>query len=246
MPEITMNGRHQYFVDGEKRPSVTAITGVIDKPALVSWASKITAKYLAAHIEELRKPITPDREYEIFKNARAAADVEKQAAADIGTQLHDTIKAHWLRQGVDLKVLKPEVLKTFQAFLQWESEHNLKIVAVEQMVCHSFGYAGRLDAVAECDNVLTILDWKTGGGIYAEALLQISAYALAWQDMTKQEIKAGKVIRFGKLDGKIDTFDLTFDFMLECFEAFIHAHGIYTWKNPIDKMLKDKWKENNI
>jgi hypothetical protein len=54
---------------------------------------------------------------------------------------------------------------------------HLEPLALERVVyCEDCGYAGTMDLYARVKGVATVLDWKTGRAIYAEAFLQNVAY----------------------------------------------------------------------
>ena len=58
-----------------------------------------------------------------------------------------------------------------------------------------------MDGIAFVDDRNTIVDFKTGNGIYEEAWLQTAAYNSAWEEETGEKIEQRLVIRLGKTDG---------------------------------------------
>ncbi|WP_460909890.1 PD-(D/E)XK nuclease family protein, partial [Staphylococcus aureus] len=68
--------------------------------------------------------------------------------------------------------------KAVNSFLKWWAMQDIKVIKAEQKLCSpKMKLAGTADLVCELNGKLTILDWKTGSGIYPEAVLQMGAYA---------------------------------------------------------------------
>ena len=210
--------RHQYFKvenDGtrEKIPSVTKIIGVLDKPALLSWASRITAEYLIALIPEIKSGnlvLSPEDAKQLFYKAKAEASRIRDEAADIGTQTHEAIE-NYLKTGKKPKGLAPEIQKPFNGFLIFAKEMKLgKIIASEKILYSDYGYCGKLDIVAYLGDKKYLIDVKTSKGFYApEMPMQLSAYCSAFQEMTKQSIDGVGIIRLDKETGLPEFKDYT-------------------------------------
>ena len=66
------------------------------------------------------------------------------------------------------------------------------------MYCLQCGYAGTLDLYARVEGIPTVLDWKTGRAIYAEALLQNVAYRHAARRLGMPSSQ-GLIVRLPKL-----------------------------------------------
>ena len=94
---------HAYYVDGQKIPGVTSVIGVLDKPALVNWASETTARHAVENWPRLTGMSMIDR-FEELKKARYAVNRE---ATVRGKRIHDanlvaTMLAHGIRVLVTL------------------------------------------------------------------------------------------------------------------------------------------------
>lgn len=108
-------------------------------------------------------------------------------AADAGTATHDMIDAHlhgrqFDRAGWGAEVL-PRADHCFLAYLEWAEQTQLKVVGSEEsLVSETHLYGGTFDCVL-CKNRLTLLDYKTSGGIYSDMLIQVAGgYSLLWQE----------------------------------------------------------------
>ena len=134
----------------------------------------------------------------------AASSNEAQASADLGTEMHSIIEG--LLQGEEMPVpeqLEPAVqgwLKWRTEFWRWELQGSEVTVYDEEL-----GYAGTVDALwyDPVGRRYVVVDWKTSAGLYSSALMQVSAYAHAFDEMLLREMRLpiglevqGMVVRF--------------------------------------------------
>lgn len=170
---------HRYYLDGKPVPGVTSlIKGGLPAPALIYWAARTVAEYVAdndAEVETLRG---------MGRNSMVAALKEvpwtkRDTAAVRGTDVHTF--AEKLVHGEEVEV--PEHLTGYVescvAFLdQWKVEP----LVVECSVAHrAHWWAGRPDLIGRLPDGRTVLfDWKTtASGIYPETAFQLAAYSHA-------------------------------------------------------------------
>jgi hypothetical protein len=238
---------HKYTVtvDGKKTkpPSVTNITGILDKPALIPWAINST-------IEVTKSLILPGQYYSVQEldnvwiTAKKRAREKKEEAADIGTTVH-----LWLQMYFD--GLNPEMppedpwLSCVKAALAWVEKHKVKFIHNERPVYSlRHGVSGRLDGIALVDNLKSVIDFKTGNRVYGEALLQTAAYKEFYQEETGDYIGQRVIIRLGKEDGKFHSCTLTSG-QEEDFQAFTGALTLFNRMKEIDKFLKEAETSTN-
>ena len=143
--------------DGTIVPSVTTITGLFAKPQLVSWANRLGLKRI---------------------------DVTKYVddKAEIGSLAHELVLNYFKQEETDLSDYSPKVVEqaqnSFKSFQKFIEGKDIKVKGVEmQMVSEEYKYGGTCDLFAEVDGVLTLIDWKTGSGIFKTMGFQLSAYA---------------------------------------------------------------------
>lgn len=166
---------HRY-VDG-RGDDIPGVTSIIDqgipKPALINWASKVTAEYAVDHWNDLAELPTSAR-LEELKGARWKTSREAMAK---GTAVHALAELVVHGEPVDV----PAELEGYvQAYIQFLDDFEAEPVAVEiAVVNYSIGYAGTLDVILEIDGARWLVDVKTGKAIYGEAALQVAAYANA-------------------------------------------------------------------
>ena len=189
-----------------KIPSVTKVIGILDKPALLSWAARITAEYLINLIPDIKSGdlvLSPEDAQQLFYKAKAEASRIRDEAADIGTKTHEAIE-NYLKTKKKPKGLAPEVQKTFNGFLLFAKEMKLgEVIASEKILYSTYGYCGKLDIVAYLGKKKYIVDVKTSKGFYREMPLQLSAYHNAFCEMTGEktdDIGIG-IIRLDKSSG---------------------------------------------
>ena len=148
---------HRYFKnDGTRVPSSTTVLGILAKPALIEWAWK-----MGLEGEDYRK--------------------NRDDKGEIGTLAHNMILC-------DAKGTKPDTDNFSKkqidlaencliSYYEWVKGHKIKDVLIEEpMVSEEYSFGGTPDRLAYVDGVLTLIDYKTGKGIYEEYYYQTCSY----------------------------------------------------------------------
>jgi hypothetical protein len=178
-------GAHRYWLfddlTGKKQPikSVTTCLKVLAKDALVQWAANTAADYAIDNWASLDAMDPSQRRTRI---AKAPSQARGTAAAK-GTQIHEW--ADLLLQGLPVEI--PEAYTAqVEGFAKWWEASGFTKVRAESMVWSpeddlaGIGYAGTFDLLAEHHrHGLTLIDLKTGKGIYSEFAVQLAAYSAA-------------------------------------------------------------------
>lgn len=146
-----------YLADGTLVPGSTTVTGLLNKPALVSWANKLG-----------------------LEGIDSTKYVDK--AARVGTLIHSMVEAHITGtecETSDFTPLEIELAQNgFYKYLDWEKQHKVEAIFNEKkFVSEKHKYGGTLDFYCKVDGKLTLVDFKSGKGIYNEHFLQVSSYA---------------------------------------------------------------------
>ena len=175
-----------YELNGIEYPSVTTITGILDKPALVQWAANCAVDYVAGNLDRLKSENVHEGEA-VLEEARKAHKTVKDEAAGNGTKVHKAIELYINGQDYS-ELLDNEQTKTaFDAFLSWEDKNH---VLWEKTECEVFstiyGYAGRFDAIATINGHRYLVDFKTSKGIWSEMKYQLCAYRQAYNEMLEE------------------------------------------------------------
>lgn len=166
---------HSYRLDGHHVPGVTTAIGkVLDKPALVAWAAKETARYAIDNWASLSDTHPLDR-YEALRDA--CYQTNREAIVD-GKRIHDL--GERLAHGQEVEV--PDELRArVEAYARFLDEWEIETVLTESPCCNTtYRYAGTFDLVArvgKLDGIPLVMDIKTGKGVYSETALQLTAYS---------------------------------------------------------------------
>jgi predicted RecB family nuclease len=191
-----------YKVDDARVPSVTTIIGILNKPALLKWAWQCGVDgidYLKA----------------------------RDSAADAGTLAHSMILAHLKREELDTSEYSKDTIdqaeNSFLSYLNWEKQHTLDPMIVEQPLVHqALKYGGTPDFYGKVDETLSLVDFKTGKGLYPEYEYQLAAYAYMLPEMPQ----IFRILRIGR-DANDDYEEKTFTQIDKQWEIFNHCLEIY-------------------
>lgn len=186
---------HQYKIDGKNIPSVTSITGIIDKSsALLLWAERLTNEYVTDDKLD-GEPYSNEALQSIVKEAAHQYTVVKKEAASIGDLVHDYAAA-FAQAKIEGKplpkidVTDQQAINGINAFIEWYKAHKVEFLRSEFIVySKKYNYVGRCDALAWIDDELTVVDFKTGARIYPEAHLQLAAYTYAYDEEDQKLVK---------------------------------------------------------
>lgn len=193
-------GTRVYQVDGyeESFPSVTTVLNVIGKHYLVPWAKNLALANAKATLEsrmqanqfgEMSVTVFDTDLDTIIEEAKAKPDKVREDAAQFGTAAHHAIH-EWCTHGI--RPTGAGVPQVLDSFIAWQRQANITIDTTEQMLWHpAWHYGGSVDAVASRGDKRIVVDFKTGGDIYPEAAMQISAYAMAFEALTGEPVDEG-------------------------------------------------------
>lgn len=183
-----MAARQDYLdAEGKKVPSVTTICNRFkDSGGLLYWANE--QGRLGKTLQEARKP-----------------------EADAGTMAHALVEAFLNKRAEpELKGDKEVIARAraaFGSFMSWHSMVGLDVQYTEvPLVSAKHRFGGRLDAIGvatRLSNGLALGDWKAANGIYSDALFQMSAYKLLWEENYPEHPITGgfHLVRFSKENG---------------------------------------------
>lgn len=153
--------------EGNEYPSVTTILGAKEKPALEAWRKMLGDK---------------------------KADREAKRCADRGTAVHEMAEKYLNNEEIITKNYKPEHVADFNklrfALNKIDNIRKQEVGLYNDM----FGFAGTVDCVAEYQDVLSIIDFKTSTNVKTADMIedyfkQCTAYALAWFERTGEAIE---------------------------------------------------------
>lgn len=166
---------HYYFVNGEYYPGVTTI---LDEAAPMPYG--------------LRRWL--------LTNTQESADETLAITGALGSKLHDAYEQLVRGKELDLVNHYPTIKekKHIASFYAWFNEVKPTNLDAEHTVASlKYKYAGTLDLACEIDGKLTIIDFKTGAGIYWSHGLQVMAYKQAYEEMTGKKVEQLFILRTG-------------------------------------------------
>lgn len=196
---------HSYYLNGVKIPGVTTVLGCLSKPNLIYWASDRAVMDMAENLPPISSPQSLTRARELVRlaieekvknvpldgesgevrrlfralnGARYAHSRTKKDAAQVGTDVHELIRVYLLTGSYDVDGVDERVANAFHLFLDWWNQRGLVPLASELPVCsRALMVAGTFDTLAvDAAGDVWMLDYKSGKGIYREALAQAVTY----------------------------------------------------------------------
>ena len=156
-----------YKIDDQWMPSITTVVGNQSKHGILQWQKRV---------------------------GFAEAEKVRRAAAWRGTQYHNLVEKY-LKNELE-EVEKSEGLPTYLFRSARETLNRISnIHAIEApLFSRTLGVAGRVDCIAEFDNELAIIDFKTTKNLKKEEHLekffvQEAAYAYMYYELTGVEVE---------------------------------------------------------
>lgn len=199
------------LADGTRVPGTTTILGILNKPALVSWANKLglegvdSSKYV-------------------------------DAAARIGTLAHYLVQCDLTGETPDtteygaMEIDKAE--NALLSYYEWKKTKNIKAIENElPLVSEKYRYGGTIDFYCDMDGTLWLIDFKTGKAIYPEMLIQLASYRHLLIENGYSVDKA-KILRIGR-DETEGFEEKTITDFTKHWELFKHCIEIYRLQKEI-------------
>lgn len=169
--------------DGQKVPSVTTVIGILNKPYLLKWAWQCGIDGI-----DYTK--------------------ERDAAGDAGTLAHAMILNHIHGTSTNTDTYSKETIKlaknAFGSYLAWEKNNKLSPLLVERPLVvenGAFSYGGTMDFYGHINGVLSVMDFKTGKGLYDEYIIQLGAYGGLLVPNQFAPAEEFRLLRIGREDG---------------------------------------------
>jgi len=176
---------HWYKIDGTKADGVTTlIKNGLPKPALIGWAARTVAEYVADATPEVLATLADLGRDGMVNALKGVPWKKRDDAAAKGTEVHRL--AEHLVRGDEVEV--PEQLAGYvDSCLAFFDDWKVQPVAVERTIANRrWRYCGTFDLVADAvrpdtgEAVRGLFDYKTSGsGIWPDVALQFAAYANA-------------------------------------------------------------------
>lgn len=163
LPTVTENGKRFYKTpDGILYPSVTTITSLIGKDAILAWRKRV---------------------------GEAEANKISTQASSRGTRMHGICEDYLCNKQFKSTIM-PDAMAMFKSIQPILDECIDDVHAIEApLYSHHLRVAGRVDCVAKYNGRLSIIDWKTSSKQKDEKwiqnyFMQCSAYAVMFEERT--------------------------------------------------------------
>lgn len=197
--------------DGTRVPGVTTILGILNKPALVSWANRLG-----------------------LQGIDSSKYVDKMA--DIGTLAHEMVAAHLRGEECDTSEYSANDIEKAETcvikYYDWEKEHPIEPVLVEApLVSGMYRFGGTIDCLAKLNDELVLIDLKTGKAIYGEMFYQLAGYRLLLEG-NGYKASGARILRIGRNEdeGFEERVVKNLDKQTK---VFLHCLGIYQLQKEI-------------
>ena len=247
--------RRFYMVEGDQQvagielPSVTTITGVLDKPALVPWAertgieemrSRVVAAYPDLMLEPMGQAYFEESLNKIAKDSSGATRRIKEDAAEFGTTSHEVIEG--ILAGREASHIPDTHLDVANNFASWYRGSGLTNIEFAEQAVYSaqYQYGGTIDAIGYDSNGYTvIIDWKTSNGLYPEVALQLAGYGVAYAEMHNNQPSFTSIrliaVRLGKDRPEFEAIEIPDN--TASFNGFLGCMAIrqFNGSNPLGK-----------
>ena len=164
--KTTEQGR-RYFVEGNAYPSVTTVIGEMKKKSILEWRRKV--------------------------GEEEANSISKRATTR-GNKCHKLAEDYLSNKPLDRYRDDVLSLGMFHQIRPYVDKINNIHALEESLYSHTLKLAGRVDCIAEYDNELAIIDFKTSTKFKREEWIQDyfsqeTAYAIMFQELTGLKVK---------------------------------------------------------
>lgn len=196
---------------GDRVPSVTTIIGILNKPALLAWAWQMGTQGL---------------DYKVVRDT----------AGDIGTLAHYLILCDLKGEKPDTSEYSAQNIEKAETCLikywDWQKAHKLEPMMLETpLISEEYQFGGTIDFFGKVDNLPTLLDFKTGKGIYDEFFYQVAAYEQLLAE-AGQVIEVTRILRIGR-DEDEGFEERTIGKLDKQWQVFLNCLSIYNLQKEI-------------
>ena len=177
------NKRFYVTPEGNKYPSITTVTGLRDLEGIKLWRARV---------------------------GEAEANKISNESTTRGTILHNMAEKHLQNEIIHEDNYAYEIMKLFKIIEPELAKINNIYVQEAALYSDELKIAGRVDCVAEFNNTLSIIDFKTSRKEkrkewVTKYFLQATAYAEMWTERTKIPINQIVIIMI-TMDGQLQLF----------------------------------------
>lgn len=237
---------YQHPHTGDQVPSVTTISGLIDKSSFLGpWHASLAAQWAAANLPLLIKTFDETKDLDsVIDLIQGGAKRASKYGSDLGSLAHNTIEAICRGEQIDIPQMVVHHVKSWTEFM---TRYVKRVIWMEQTVwSHRYRYAGTADVLLEFhDGTTALVDYKTGKEVHADAAMQLVALAKADVLVTTDgEMPMPKIDRLGVLHlpapvltpggrpsvrGSWSYREIPADKQAIAFDTFLHLRAAFEW-----------------
>jgi hypothetical protein len=186
--------------------------------------------------------------HEWLKDVGHNSDIIASKASTEGTQVHNAVdrflngeEIQWIDE-YGHAIYSLEVWKMILKFADFWNTHKPELIATEyHLFSDNHEYAGTADLIVRLNNQVWLLDVKTSNSLHTSYDLQLSAYAVAWNETHNILIERTGIIWLKAAtrgEGKGDSIQgkgwqlKSIDNIATNFRMFQNIYEIYKLENP--------------
>ena len=237
--------RHRYYWNGTGPfPGVTSVIKALDKPALIEWAKRETARCAIDNYDFVADLVKRGGPEAAKVWLAKIPDFQRDAAADIGSAVHAIAEAISRQQargvtGINIGSLPAEQQPFATAYMRFVLDYQPEFKSLERMVfSETHGYGGTFDSIAVIQGSTYLIDTKTSKSVYEETAMQLSALANAdWCGLPgdPKKYRIPKVAKYAVLHIRPDQYArgyrlIEFRVSDADFDAFLACLRLTNWR----------------
>jgi len=137
-------------------------------------------------------------------------------------------------------LITDDISNPVEEFIKFEKKHAVGWLISEKIVgWQEHKVAGRVDALALVDGVLSLVDLKTSKQIDEGYFLQTAGYQASLESMGVEGIKQRIILRLPKTQGdQFEAVRVNTDYELDK-KAFLNRRYAWQWANYVDSHFKE-------
>lgn len=231
---------HRYYWNGDgPYPGVTTVIRALDKPGLINWAKRETARCAVDNFDFVTDLIARGGKKAAMDWLASIPDFIRDTAGDLGSGVHATAEAISRSEEVTVPTEQIPFIKGYRQFL---ADYQPDFISLERFVFSEKGYGGTYDWLARMvirnRKVVVLGDTKTSKDVYPEIGLQLAALGNAdWVGLPEdpKKYRLPKIDTFAVLHIRPDKYARGYRLIEyrvgpDEFEAFLACLRLTQWK----------------
>lgn len=232
--------RYLSTLDGEQVPGVTTILNKFkDSGGLIWWSNQVG----------LGKTDCDDQK-NCMKCGRKPGKTNREAmekAADVGTYAHALIEREVKAVEFDFGLYahldddqQRQAGRCLEAFQRWWENSGVDPIETElALVSETHRFGGTSDLIARVSGRMSVTDWKTSKGLYADYVAQVAAYALLADESDLWDpIEQIDILRISKSTAAFHHHSWPRESLQPAIDYFLHARQLFDDSKALGLLLK--------